>query len=229
MSAADWSRCGPADGPAGSIVAVGYATVDQYRARTGDTATPDQEATEVLDAASRYVDRRLGWAAGALGPIPGVRTLTVWPRARGRELWLRDSQGACWPVRSWSRIRWSWGGGDTETATAPADWVAARGGDPARSLRLLGTGGPIVVWPTEPGWVEVTGTWGRAEVDPQVVELVARVAHLMLDSHAGGSAGVVDVLESAAPAGDETGRLWRRVEMELSAGRPGRLGVLANR
>ena len=67
--------------------------------------------TETFAAAARLVDRRLGWAPGALGPISGSRTVTFWPPRRpSRVLHLRDAEGGVWPLRSWTSIACDYSG-----------------------------------------------------------------------------------------------------------------------
>ena len=59
-------------------------------------------------------------------------------------------------------------------------------------------------------------------------ELTIHTARTMLDSHSGGAAAIMNALETGVQLDNEAGRLWRLVEMEYSAGRMGRLGLVAS-
>ncbi|MYD87965.1 MAG: hypothetical protein F4Y14_18395 [Acidobacteria bacterium] len=219
-----------------------YATIAQYRARTGaaENVVSDDVLTETFETVARFLDRRLGWCPGGLGPISGEHTLTLWPAARAsRILYLRDAEGHLWPLRSWSSIAFDYSGSGTPDFTAASDddvaWIVGQpaGADsrPWRALRILEahSDGRYGIWPTDPGTVAITGTgWGHGSVVGAARDLVIHVSRAMLDSHAGGGAAVAEIFEQTIRTVDAASRMWRLLEMEFSAGRPGRLGVLTS-
>ena len=220
-----------------------YADADEYLARnrpnpgtsTDDTALIGQ----VLDASARLIDRRLGWCPGAFAPIP-QRTVRFWPRRRPqRILRLRDSEGLGWPLRDWTEISVDYTGSGTPTRTwtrdDDGDWIVALPDDatgrPHRKLRILESHRDAVesVWPCDPGYVDVTGPWGWAVTPEPIVELSVSVARQMLDAHLGGASAMVNVLDAGRQVmGGSASKLWRHVEMEYSAGRMGRLGLVSS-
>lgn len=228
------------DAPAADVGDL-YATPQQYRARTGakETAVDDDVLTETFATVARLMDRRLGWAPGALGPITGERTLTFWPGRRpNRVLYLRDAEGHVWPLRSWTSIACDYSGSGTADTTIGAsgdvDWVVGLPSDPSRphrALRILEAHADAVesFWPADPGYVSVTGSgWGHAQVVSAARDLVIHVSRTLLDSTSGGAAAAVRAFDDTIRTIDAAGRLWRLLEMEFSAGRPGRLGVLSS-
>ena len=187
-----------------------------------------------LEAASRVIDRRLGWRPDAFVPL-GAATLRVWPSVTSRTLWLRDSEGQAWPLRAWTRLRVDCAGrGRPDFDWQPTDvagWVISEPdgavGRPIRQLRLWEThdSAVLVRWPSPPGVVDVTGTWGWAATPPPIRDLTVYLARSMGDTLLGGASATVAMLDSGVPMRDEGAILWRRVEMEFAALRPGRLGV----
>ncbi len=223
-------------GGGGRDAGAGYATAAEYRARTGSSADDDLLAA-LLAAAARYIDRRLGWAPGSFAP-GAEATVRLWPRRSSRILRLRDPAGQQIAVRSWSRIAADYSGrGEADRVWTPSgdgEWVRLEpdgsSGWPGRSIRLWEShrDAEESAWPSDPGCVDVTHLPGFAATPPAVGELSIHVARSMLDLHSGGAAAMVSALESPLPLGSDGERLWRRVEMEYSAGRPGRLGVVVS-
>lgn len=215
-----------------------YATASQYRDRCGGNASDDPLINELLASGSRYLDRRLGWCPGGLAPI-AERTVVFRPSQSRRRLRLRDSEGAAWPIRTWTQITCDFSGSGTADYTfdaSDAAWIitepeADPDDRPGRALRILGhhSSARIVVWPRDPGSVAVTSPWGWSPTSPAVVDLTCWVARSLRDNHKAGAASVVAALESGVKLTDEAAIAWRRVEMEFSAGRLGRLGVPARR
>lgn len=206
-----------------------YATPADYRARNASTAADDGLAAEAIDAASRYLDRRLGWRPGALGPLPD-ETLTLWPAEPSRVLRLRDESGLAWPLRAVTAVTADYTGSGRGTSWDPDEepWIVpVPSTPPHRSLRIRETHprAPRGVWPSDPGSVTVTGSPGRAAVPPAVRELVIHTAREILDGHSGGAAAVYAALEAGVPTDGRTAALWRIIAREYSAGRPGRLGA----
>ena len=215
-----------------------YVTVDEYRNRTGakETAMSDETLRQAFGTVARLIDRRLGWAPGMLGPVSGERTVTFWPTRRpNRVLYLRDAEGGVWPLRSWSSIACDYSGRGTPDTTigGDAEWVVglAHGDRPYRALRILEAHADAVesVWPGDPGTVAVTGSgWGHASIVGAATDLVIYTTRALLDSEQAGAAAAVKVFDSTVRTVDAAGRAWRLLEMEFSAGRPGRLGVLTS-
>lgn len=210
-----------------------YATEGEYRERVSSAADDDTLNGELLAAASRLIDRRLGWAPGSFGPDSEV-TVTVWPSAPGRVLRLRDSDGFTVPVQSWSEARLHYGGGG-RTVTIPGDvsWVRLMPGTvglPGRSLRIVGgaSQSDVSVWPSDPGWVEVDAVTGWGDTPGPVRELCVHVAREMADSHAGGAAAVVSMLDAPMQSTGRCAMLWRHCEQVYSSGRLARLGVVGS-
>ena len=212
-----------------------YATAVAYRERTGSTVAQDAVVDDVLVAASRYMDRRLGWFPGGLGPMP-EQTVMFWPGPQpSRVLRFRDSEGQAWPWQCITSVAVDYGGTGSPDATWMLEaqtWLVLlpQGGPPYRSLRIQESARAATesVWPADPGTVTVTGKPGREAVPLAVREMVIHVARAILDGHAGGAAAVIGALESGVSVGNEMSRMWRRMEMEYSAGRMGRLGVVAS-
>ena len=212
-----------------------YATAAQFRERNQTAPADDTLVGEVLDAASRYIDRRLGWCEGAFAPIAST-AVTFWPGQASRVLRLRDSEGAAWPLRDWTEIEMDYSGSGTadHTLTPPAVWIIAEPASntdrPHRSLRMWGSHVDAIesMWPSDPGVVTVTATWGWATTPAAIRELSCYVARSMLDTELGGAASMVQLMETGVTLSDDGGRLWRRVEMEYSAGRMARLGVVGS-
>ena len=215
-----------------------YADADQFRARNQNSADDDELVEEMLDAAARYLDRRLGWCPGAFAPIVSA-TVRFWPGPPKRVLRLRDTEGAAWPLRTWTEISVDYGGTGTPDHTwtpTTAPWIIAQPasanitGRPYRSLRLQGSHNLATesIWPSDPGYVDVTSQWGWAATPGAMTELTIHVARSLLDSHSGGAAAVISALETGVKLTDVASMLWRRVEMEYSAGRLGRVGLVAS-
>ena len=217
-----------------------YATAAQYRDRNSGSAAEGGDALigELLAAAARYTDRRLGVCPGGFAPIP-ERTVRFWcGRRPSRVLGLRDEEGALWPLRSWTRIAADYAGaGIADRVWTPADagaWVVLEpvsepGGRPGRMLRIWGGHRDAAesVWPSDPGVVDVTGMFGWRSTPGPVRELTVAVARHMRDAHRGGSAAMMAAADVAVATDPKTAILWRRAEMEFSAGRVERLGVLS--
>ena len=220
---------------AAGLLLMSYATSEEYYNRTGADATAIEEETleDVLTTASRQLDRRLGWCPGGLGPIPS-RTRTFWPGRRpDRILRLRDVEGQMWPLRSWTEIRLDFSGTGTadQTLDGTVSWVVGQPEDgPYRMLRLLEAhaDATATVFPSDPGMVTITGSYGHTQVVPAARELVVHVAHTYLDSHSGGASAMVEVFEQTVRVDNRAGRAWRELEMEFSAGRMGRLGMVSS-
>lgn len=212
-----------------------YATAAQYRDRSQSPASSDELVDDVLVAASRYLDRRLGWCPGGLGPLP-EQTVTFWPSVYSRRvLRFRDAEGQAWPWRSITEIAVDYAGTgvpDKTWALVDESWIVPlpQGGPPWRSLRIheSARGATESAWPSDPGTVKITGAPGRDAVPHAVQELTIHVARAILDGHAGGAAAVIGALEAGVSVDREAAMLWRRMEMEFSAGRMGRLGVVAS-
>ena len=215
-----------------------YASAEQYRDRNRSSPSDDDLVDEMLSAAARYLDRRLGWCPGAFAPIAAA-TIRFWPGDARRVLRLRDTEGAAWPMRTWTEISVDYGGTgipDHTWTPAAAPWIVAQPaaspvtGRPYRSLRLQGSHNRATesIWPSDPGYADVTSPWGWATTPGAVREMTIHIARMLLDSHAGGAAAVVAALETGITLGDSAGRLWRLLEMEYSAGRMGRVGVVAS-
>ena len=213
-----------------------YATAAQYRARNANSSDDDDLVNELLAASARYIDRRLGWCPGAFAPIASTK-IRFWPGAPRRTLRLRDSEGAAWPLREWTQIEVDYGGTGTPDYTwtpASAPWIIAQPTTavdrPYRSLRMWGSHRLATesVWPPDPGIVDITSPWGWATTPGAIRELTIHVARSLLDSHTGGASAVIAALETGVKLTDTAAMLWRRVEMEYSAGRMGRLGVVAS-
>ena len=215
-----------------------YASADQYRDRNRSPTEDDDLVDEMLSAAARYIDRRLGWCPGAFAPIASA-TIRFWPGGPRRVLRLRDTEGAAWPLRTWTEISVDYGGSGTPDHTwtpAAAPWIVAQPaastvtGRPYRSVRIQGSHDRATesIWPSDPGYVDVTSPWGWDTTPGAVREMTIHVARSLLDSHAGGAAAVVSALESGITLSDGAAKLWRLLEMEYSAGRMGRVGVVAS-
>ena len=209
------------------MVDTAYATVSEYQDRNGG-AGDEVLLTELLTAASRYLDRRLGWCPGAFSPLP-ESTQTFWPARLGRVLRFRDVEGKMWPLRSWSEIVYSRSGTDDSevTVAAPQGWILAISPRALR-LKLSNDQDAIYRWPCDPGYVKVTGEWGSDSAPPDLRELTVHVARSYQDSHRGGAAAVIQSVETPVTLNPAGTILWRRVEMELSAGRMGHLGLVSS-
>ena len=238
---------GPGGGDGPVPVSGLYCTVAEYRARNrsgpdavrysaGVADRDDDLISSVLLMASRFIDRRLGWCDGGLAPV-GDATMprTFWPALPSRVLRLRDSAGSMWPLREWTRIDIDYGGsGDPDyVIEPPAPWVVPLPDTPTRPakglrLHVSRRGALTSIWPSDPGVVVVTGLWGWAAVPDPIRELVAHTAREVLDSHAGGSAAILATLDNTTRLSGTMSRMWRLVEMEYSAGRMERLGVIAS-
>ena len=213
-----------------------YATTADYRNRNPEDHATDTIIDDLLTAAARYIDRRLGWCPGAFAPITS-RTLRVWPRRTSRTLRLRDSEGLAWPLRAWTQIDADYGGNGTPdrtwTPAADSAWILAQPdtstGRPHRYLRIWGSHADATesVWPTDPGIVDITAAWGWAATPEPIRELSIHVARSLRDAHLGGAAAMIAVMETGVSLKDMAAQMWRRVEMEYSAGRMGRLGVIS--
>ena len=218
-----------------------YLTPGEYRDRTGSPASAyaDDLIDGVSSAASRLIDRRLGWAPGCLGP--STRTVTFWPGGLpDRVLRLRDAEGGAWPLRSWTSIEIDFSGdGRADVAVGPSStvgWIVGQPDTPVpserpwRALRIAEAhpDAETSIWPADPGRVVVAGGFGHSPVVPAAKELVAHVTRAVLDGHQGGAAAVVEVLDRAVSVNDPAGRIWRLLEMEFSAGRPGRHGIVTS-
>ncbi|MCY4059752.1 MAG: hypothetical protein OXG44_17330 [Gammaproteobacteria bacterium] len=208
-----------------------YATAEQFRARNSTPAARDDLVIELLGAASRYLDLELGWATGSFRPATTSSTLRVWPRSPRRVLPLRDSAGRQRALRSWTAVAADYAGAGVAawTAGSGADWIVGvpDDGDGYRSLRILeAMDGSEGVWPSAPGWVDVTGLWGMPETPQLIAEVTCRIARLLLDSHMGGAAGIMGAVDGGGiDLAMRSSWLWRNVQQRYSAGRPERLGV----
>ena len=214
-----------------------YATAEEYKDRNKNAAADNALIADVVDGAARFIDRRLGWCEGAFAPISS-RAVTFWPRRPPRRvLRLRDSEGTSWPLRTWTQIDVDYGGTGTPDRTwtpdGEGDWIVAEPVStmrPHRVLRIWGAHNDATesIWPCDPGTVTVTATWGWPVIPDAIRELTIHVARSMLDSHAGGAAAVIQGIDSGVQMQDPLERLWRRVEMEYSAGRVNRLGIVSS-
>ena len=225
------------------MTADAYATPADYRARSGagSGGYGDDLLGEVLTAASRHLDRRLGRAAGSFTPDAAASPVEVWPHRPSRVLDLIDASGAAltlqWPPDGAARddiavaADYSGDGGTPDwTAGADTDWLAPVG-EPghAAALRLRTARGGRSTWPSDPGTVTVTGRWGRP-TPPDIREAVVHSAREMLDSHLGGAAAVIAAFDGGAvDIAAMTGRVWRRIEQRWSAGRMERFGLAPSR
>ncbi|MCY3918741.1 MAG: hypothetical protein OXG38_02895 [Chloroflexi bacterium] len=193
-------------GPSGGGTSPRYATAAQYRDRIGsDQDGKDDLLGELLDAASREIDRELLAAPGHFAPIPadagddpaaytfdgnGHTTLRLRDAAGGyliRELTAATIDGATVPV--------------ADLILQPRN--AGTVGQPFTAVQRVGGR----TWP-DGATVELTGRWGWATTPPLIRELTVKVAQDIRDSHKGGSSGTVAILGEGVEYRDETWRIW---------------------
>lgn len=189
-----------------------YATPADYRARrnVGETIA-DALLVAELEASSRLIDKELRWRAREFAPDfapdadDAADTTRTFIAAAGGTLWLRDEAGAASALRSVTSVSGR-DAGDYRLAPLGAD-------TPARAIKLLAG---VKDW--EAGeLVDVTGRWGWPAVPPVIRELTIHVAIDMRDSHRGGAAGRVAVLDDVVEVQPDTWRLWRSARMLYSA------------
>lgn len=179
-----------------------YVQPSEFRDRVGDKATASSAMLEtVLEMASRAIDRDLSVAPGMFAPIAST-ALTFSPSG-GTTLYLRDTSGYQCFLRtieadslkldtdadgSFDDYLWDladgWLRGLPENASAF--------GEPYTAVELnpYHSSAPLAAWPTYKNSIQITGTWGWANVPGAITELVVDMARNVLQAQRVGSVGL---------------------------------------
>ena len=184
----------------------------------------DPQLEGILVGASREVEDELGVAAGYFNSHSATRVLDS---RGGPRLWLRDGDGLglCMTAVDDDALRLDTSGSGVydglQLDLADAGVVgypdnAAVDERPYIAIDLLPIGGaPISSWPLGRRRIELTGTWGWAEVPRGIKELTIKVTRDILDAQVGGSTMTVQALETGMPIRDDTWRLFERFRVAV--------------
>ena len=150
-----------------------YATVEQFRARTGarDITEVTEGLTAQLEAASRIIELEMRVAPDYFHP----HDATYFFQTRGgARLYLRDEEGLAYALRSvvdggirpdyersgeYAASAYQWDLGDVWIWPTPRNHEVT--GRPIIELELRRVGAaPFTWWPTSDGSVRIEGAWG---------------------------------------------------------------------
>jgi len=215
------------DGGGGRGTSAIYASVEQYRSRTGVGRTINSDLlNEELDAASRLIDQELGVVPGYFAPI--AQATYIFPCDGGQVLFLRDEDGLAYGLRSVTAggIRPDYdltGAYDQYSWDLDDDfiWPRARNaiqlGRPYHALELRRIQrAPLTIWPWQDGSVQIEGAWGWESTPSPIRELTVKVARDQRDTLRGGAAGRAETIDDVSIIRPDTWRLWAEVKTRYS-------------
>ena len=216
------------DDPQGEGASAAYATFSEYQARVPRVDDGARERTQgQILAISRWVDRKLGVMPGGFAPIASATYL--FDGTGGDKLWLRDGEGAWYPLRSVADdgIRpdfertglydgaYAWDLDDRFLWPIPRNGPAI--GRPYRALELRRIGdAPVTIWPYEDGSVQIAGAWGWEQTPEPIREFVVARTHDIIDAVRGGAAASVAPGEDELSFSDDSWRIWNSIQAEYN-------------